>query len=59
MHFVYKLDHFFESTRVSDENSSVTKTFHFSKLVSTQDFFASNLTHSKPHTEISALSDFI
>src|SRR3954464_1695941 len=26
-------------TRVSDENSSVTKTFHFSKLISTQDFF--------------------
>ena len=39
MHFVYKLDHLFQSTRVSDENSSVTKTFHFSKLVSTQDFF--------------------
>src|SRR3954465_3965172 len=26
-------------TRVSDENSSLTKTFHFSKLISTQDFF--------------------
>src|SRR3954464_8610201 len=39
MHFVYKLDHLFQSTRVSDENSSVTKTFHFSKLISTQDFF--------------------
>src|SRR3954469_360954 len=39
MHFVYKLDHLFKSTRVSDENSSVTKKFHFSKLISTQDFF--------------------
>ena len=39
MHFVYKLDHLFQSTRVSDKNSSVTKTFHFSKLISTQDFF--------------------
>ena len=39
VHFVYKLDHLFQSTRVSDENSSATKTFHFSKLVSTQDFF--------------------
>ena len=39
MHFVYKLDHLFQSTRVSDKNSSVTKTFHFSKLISTQDIF--------------------
>src|ERR1044072_3960915 len=58
-HFVYKLDHLFQSTRVSDKNSSITKTFHFSKLISTQDFFASNMQHSKPHTEISTLSDFI
>src|SRR3954469_13422008 len=35
-----KLDHLFQITRVSDENSSVTKTFHFSKLISTQDFFS-------------------
>ena len=39
MHFVYKLDHLFQSTWVLDENSSVTKTFHFYKLISTQDFF--------------------
>src|SRR3954467_5805074 len=39
MHFVYKLDRLIQNTRVSDENSSVTKTFHFSKLISTQDFF--------------------
>ena len=39
MHFMYKLDHLFQSTRVSHENSSVTKTFHFSKVISTQEFF--------------------
>src|SRR3954470_3037287 len=39
MYFVYKLDHLFKSTRVSNENSSVSKAFHFSKLISTQDFF--------------------
>ena len=39
MHFVYKLDHLFQSTRVLDENYSVIKAFHFSKLISTQDFF--------------------
>ena len=39
MHFVYKLDHLFQSTSLSHENSSVTKTFHFSKLISTQYFF--------------------
>ena len=58
MHFMYKLEHLFQSTRVSDENSSVTKAFHFFKLISTQDFFASNMQHSKPHIEISTLSDF-
>ena len=29
MHFVYKLDHLLRSMRVSDENSTVTKAFHF------------------------------
>ena len=29
----------FQSATISDENSSVTKAFHFSKLISTQDFF--------------------
>ena len=38
MHFVYKLDHLFQSTRVSDEYSSISKAFHFSKLILTQDF---------------------
>ena len=39
MHFVYKLNHLFQSTRVSDKNSYVSKAFYFSKLISTQDFF--------------------
>ena len=47
MHFMYKLDHLFQSTRVSDENSSVTKTFHFSKLASTQYFFCIQLATFK------------
>src|SRR6266566_4801382 len=29
MHFVYKMDNLFRSIRVLDENSSVTKAFHF------------------------------
>ena len=29
MHFVYKMDNLFRSIRVSNENSSVTKAFHF------------------------------
>src|SRR4051812_815534 len=57
MHFVYKQDHLFQSTRVSDENSSVSKAFHFSKLISTQDLFC--MQHSKPHTKISTIYDFI
>ena len=39
MHFVYKLDYLLRSMRVSDENSSVTKVFHFFKLISTPEFF--------------------
>ena len=38
MHFVYKLDYLLRSMRVSDENSSVTKAFHFFKLISTPNF---------------------
>src|SRR3954462_15091290 len=49
MHFVYKLNHLFQSTRVSDENSSVTKTFHFSKLISTQDFFLHSICTIQSH----------
>src|SRR3954464_3558287 len=35
------------------------KGISFSKLFSTQDFFVFNMYHSKPHTKISTLSDFI
>src|SRR3954469_20598683 len=49
MHFVYKLDHLFQSTRVSHENSSVTKTFHFSKLISTQDFLLHPTSNIQNH----------
>ena len=38
IHIVYKLDHLLRSMRVSDENSSVTKAFHFLKLIPTPDF---------------------
>ena len=38
IHFVYKMDNLFRSIRVSDENSSVTKAFHFFKLISTPEF---------------------
>ena len=49
MYFVYKLDHLFQSTRVWDENSSVTKIFHFSKLISTQDFFFHSICTIQSH----------
>ena len=38
MHFVYETDNLFRSIRVSYENSSVKKAFHFFKLISTPDF---------------------
>ena len=38
MHFVYKTDSLFWSIRVSYGNSSVTKGFHFLKLIWTPDF---------------------
>ena len=38
MHFVYKLDHLFQSTRVSDQNTSVTKKFHFLSLFQLKTF---------------------
>ena len=37
MHFVYKTDNLFRSIRVSDENSSVTKGFHYFELIWTPD----------------------
>ena len=33
MHFMYKMDNLFRSIRVSDENSSVRKGFHFFELI--------------------------
>ena len=38
MHFVYKTDNLFQSIRISYGNSSVTKGFHFLKLIWTPDF---------------------
>ena len=38
MHFVYKTDNLFQSIRISSGNSSVTKGFHFWKLIWTPDF---------------------
>ena len=39
MHFVYKTDNLFHSIRISSGSSSVTKGFHFLKLIWTPDFF--------------------
>ena len=39
MHFVYKLDHLFQSTRVWDENSSVQRHFIFLNLFNSRLFF--------------------
>ena len=38
MHFVYKTDNLFQSIRISYGKSSVTKGFHFLKLIWTPDF---------------------
>src|SRR3954466_8994998 len=39
----------FKVTRVSDENSYVSKAFHFSKLISTQDFFLHSTCNIQSH----------
>ena len=49
MHFVYKTDNLFPSIRVSDENSSVTKGFHFLNLFELQTFYVFKMHYSKPH----------
>ena len=59
MHFVYKMDNLFRSIRISDENSSVTKGFQNFNLFQLQTFCAINVHHSKPHPQISTLSNFI
>ena len=58
-HFVYKTDNLFRSTRVSHENSSVTKGFNFLELIWTPGFAVFKMPHSKPHNRFSTLSDFI
>ena len=60
MHFVYKTDNLFRSIRVSYENSSVTKGFHFFlNLFELHSFSVLKMHHSKPHHQFSILSDFI
>src|SRR4051812_13707440 len=49
----------FQTTSVSNENSSITKAFHFSKLISNLDFFSFNMHYSRAHPKISTLSDLI
>ena len=44
MHFVYKMDNLFRSIRVSDENSSVTKGFHFLTYLNSRPFVCSKCT---------------
>ena len=44
MHFVYKTDNLFQSIKISYGNSSVTKGFHFLKLIWTPDFLCSKCT---------------
>ena len=60
MHFVYKLDNLFRSIKVSDENSSVRPAIqNFNNLLQLRTFFASSMQHSKPHHQLSTLSDII
>ena len=59
MPFMYKLDNLFRGIRVLDENSSVTKGFHFLNLFELQTFCVFKMHHSKPHHQFSTLSDFI
>ena len=60
MHFVCKMDNLFRSIRVSDENSSVTKGFHFLNLFELQTFCVFKMNHSKPHHQFSTfLTSFV
>ena len=52
MHFMYKLDHLIRSIRVSDENSSVTKAFHFFKLISTPEFLCVHYAPFEPTSSV-------
>ena len=46
---MYKLDNLFRSIRVSDENSSVTKAFHFFKLILTPELFVHSTCTIQSH----------
>ena len=54
MHFVYKTDNLFQSIRISSGNSSVTKGFHFSKLIWTPLFFC---VQNSPFKSTSSISN--
>ena len=56
---MYKLHNLFRSIRVSNENSSVTKAFHFLNLFQLQNFCAFSMHHLKPRHQLSTLSSFI
>ena len=51
-HFLYKLDNLFQSIRVSDENSSVTRALLFLNLFELQTFF---LPSYAPFKEMSSI----
>ena len=53
------MDNLFRSIKVSDENSSVTKGFHFFELIWTPEFFRVQNAPFKSHHQFSTLSDFI
>ena len=59
-HFMYKMDNLFRSIGVSDENSSVTRTLHFLKLIWTPDiFWAGIMQHSKRRHQFPTCSESI
>src|SRR3989337_4080349 len=59
MHFVYKLDNLFRSIRVSDENSSITKGFHFLTYFNSRLFARSICTIQSLIINFQPFSDFI
>ena len=60
MHFVYKMDNFLGTIRVSDENSSVTPAItYFNKLVQLRTFICIQMHNSNPCHQLSTLSDII
>ena len=59
MHFVYKLDNLLRSIRVSDENSSITKGFHFLIYFNSRLFLHSICTIQGHISTFQPFSDFI